>query len=822
MAKKAGKVSKEKSPAYDPKIVEPKWQKYWEKEGIYKFDPDSDREIYSIDTPPPTVSGRLHIGHACSYTHKDIVARYKRLRGFNVFYPFGTDDNGIPSEKLVEKEKNVRSEEMGRQEFVKLCLKTLAKFRKIYIQDCKNIGMSPDWSIFYSTIDAHSQKISQRSFIDLYKKGRQYRKDAPTIWCTKCQTAIAQVQLEDKEVESKFNDLVFKTEDGKEIIIATTRPELLPACVAVFVHPDDQRYKDLVGKHLKVPLFDLKVEVLTDERADPEKETGIVMCCTFGDQTDAEWYKAHDLGLRIAITKDGKMTKLAGKYEGIGIEEARKAIIEDLKKEGLLVGQKKIKHNLNVHDRCGTPIEILKTKQWFVKYLDLKDKFIEQGDKLNWFPKFMQSKYNNWVNGLQWDWCISRQRHYGIPFPVWYCKKCEEVILAEEDQLPVDPLKDKPKMDKCPKCRCKEFIPEKDVMDTWATSSLTPQLATELFKDKPVFKRLHPMNMRTQAHDIISFWLFNTIVKSYLHWDRLPWKDAMISGWVLDPSAKKMSKSKGNTVSPQILLDKYGADALRFWAATNAVGYDSPFKEGELVNGKKNVVKLFNSCKFAIMHLEDYGMQKPKKLDVVDNWILSKLQKLIEFATESFDIYDFTKAQKAVEKFFWHSFCDNYIEFIKDRIYNPDKYGKDAKISAQYALYNVTLAVIKLFAPIMPFITEEVYQMYFASKEEKKSIHISSWPIVDKNLIDEEAEEAGDVLVDIVGCVRKYKSQSNVSLKTPISVLRIHCEDKHKELIPLIEKDILAVCKAEKLEFSKKVDLACDKFPIELGVKLLK
>jgi len=613
---------------YDPKIAEKKWQKYWEQHEIYKFDPnDNEREIFTIDTPPPTVSGEMHLGHSFSYSQMDFMARYQRMTGKNIFYPFGTDDNGLATERLVERKNKVRSVNMKRSEFIKLCLSTLEKIRPNFIQDWKNIGMSCDFSLFYSTINEHCRRISQWSFIDLYNKGREYRKEAPSIWCPECQTAIAQVELEDKEFTTKFNDIVFKV-GSKELIVATTRPELLSSCVAVFIHPHDKRYLKYVGRDAKVPLFNYEVPILVDERADPEKGTGVVMCCTFGDQTDIEWYKAHKLPLRMSITKDGRMTKLAKGYTGLKIKEARSKIIDDLKKNGLLKKQEIHKHMVNVHERCGTPVEILNTKQWFIKYLDLKKQFLKNGKEINWYPEHMRNRLDNWIKGLQWDWCISRQRHFGVPFPVWYCKKCDAEIIADEKDLPVDPMEDNPPVKKC-KCGSTDFIPEKDVLDTWATSSLTPQLAGELVKGKPNYKYIYPYDLRPQAHDIISFWLFNTMVKSQLHYNRNPWKNVTISGWALDPKGKKMSKSKGNVIHPQEMIIKYNADALRFWAAGSKLGEDLPFQEKDLITGKKTVVKLWNASKFALMHLDNFTYDS-YKLEVIDRWLLTKLQKLIK------------------------------------------------------------------------------------------------------------------------------------------------------------------------------------------------
>ncbi len=565
----------------DLKAIETKWRGYWEKEGIYSFDEKTKKKIYSIDTPPPTVSGEMHIGHACSYAQQDFIARYKRMSGYEVFYPFGTDDNGLPTERLVEKKKNVKAKDMPREEFIKLCMNFLKEELPGFIQDWKNIGISCDWKLNYSTINEHCRRIAQWSFLDLYKKGRMQRKDAPAMFCPECKTGVSQVEAQDKEIDSTFNDIVFKV--GKdELVIATTRPELLPACVAVFYNPKDTRYLKYKGKKAKVPLFDFEVPIIEDERADIEKGTGIVMCCTFGDQTDMEWQKAHNLPIKTAITETGEMTELAGQYKGLKIKEARRGIIKELKEKGLLKSQKPIKHMVNVHERCGTEIEFIKSKQWFVHYLDLKDEMLKWGAELNWHPEYMKHRYDNWVKGLQWDWLISNQRYFGVAFPVWYCAKCETPILADEKQLPVEPLKDSPLIKACPKCKSKEFIPEKDVLNTWFTSSMTPQIAIQLVKDKKMQEKLFPMSLRPQAHEIISFWLFNTVVKSRLHFGKNPWKDTAISGFVT-LQGEKMSKSKGNVVRPREVMERYGADAIRYWAASSKLGEDFVYQEKDVL-----------------------------------------------------------------------------------------------------------------------------------------------------------------------------------------------------------------------------------------------
>ncbi|MBW2989204.1 valine--tRNA ligase [Candidatus Woesearchaeota archaeon] len=782
---------------YDPQESEPKWQKLWEKEQVYKFSQESDKEVYSVDTPPPTVSGKMHLGHAFSYSQQDFLVRFHRMLGKNVFYPFGTDNNGVATERLIEKMKKVSSREMERGKFVKLCLETVKKeLIPQYTNDMKRLGLSCDFSIFYDTIDETSQKISQRSFIDLFKKGREYRKEAPAMWCPECQTGISQVECQDKILDSFFNDIIFRV-GSEDLMIATTRPELLPACVAVFYHPDDKRYQKYRGKKAKVPLFDFEVPILPDGKADPEKGTGIVMCCTFGDQTDMEWQKAHSLPIKEAITKAGKMTSLAGKYEGMSVKTARKMILEDLKDARLCIGQEPIKHAVNVHERCGTEIEFIHSKQWFIRYLDLKKDMLKWGSKLNWYPKHMRSRYDHWVKGLQWDWLISRQRSFGVPFPVWYCKNCDEVILADEKDLPVDPIKDKPKIKKCPKCSSQEFIPEKDVLDTWATSSLTPMLAIEKMP-KAVQKKLYPMSLRPQAHDIITFWLFNTVVKSQLHYDINPWKDVAISGHALDPKGKKMSKSKGNVVEPQETIKRYSADCLRFWAAGSKLGDDLPYMEKDLVTAQKFITKLWNASKFAIMHLEDYSGEKPKNLEIMDRWILSKLSRIISSSTASFRKYEYNRTKSDVENFFWHDICDNYLEIIKDRLYNPDRRGKEPRLSAQYGLYTTLLAILKMMAPIMPHITEEIYQLYFRKQEKVKSIHISRWPSPSKT--DEKAEAAGDLAVYALQKARQAKSEKSLSLKTPLKSLSIMGKISEDDF-QLVKEDLAAATKAENISY---------------------
>jgi valyl-tRNA synthetase len=774
---------------FDFKDIEKKWRDFWESEQIYAFSPDSTKKIFSIDTPPPTVSGEMHIGHACSYSQQDFIARFKRMCGFEVFYPFGTDDNGLPTERLVEKRKGIRAKEMPREEFIKICESFLREELPKFRQDWKEIGMSCDFGLNYSTIDEHSRKISQWSFLDLYKQGRVYRKDAPAMWCPECKTGVAQVEVQDREISSAFNDIVFKV--GKEeLLISTTRPELLPACVGIFYNPSDKRYKKYKNKLARVPLFDFDVPIMEDERAKPDKGTGIVMCCTFGDQTDMEWQKAYNLPIKIAIDEHGRMTELSGKYLGMKIKEARKSVIEDLDRAGLLRGQSPLKHAVNVHERCGTEIEFIKSKQWFVRYLDKKEDLLKWGNELKWYPEYMRHRYNNWVNGLQWDWLISNQRYFGISFPLWYCKNCDEPIVADESQLPLDPQSSRPLKGVCSKCGCKEFIPETDVLNTWFTSSMTPQIAVQL-ADERVRKKLFPMSLRPQAHDIITFWLFNTIAKSRFHYSKNPWKETIISGFVTF-AGEKMSKSRGNVVRPQEIIERYGADAVRYWAAGSKLGEDMDYQEKEILAGKKFVTKILNATNFIFSNL-DYQKNIPR-IEEIDRIFLGQLNKVVEISTHSFEEYNYARAKAETESFFWRAFTDNYLEIVKRRVYNG---SQEERASACYTLYRVLLTILKLMAPFTPYIAEEIYQSNFRKTEGDRSIHISSWP-KKLDIKEKTSDEAvWNKLLEVITLVRQKKSESKKSMKTEI---KLTLPETDMKILSSVKRDLLDVVNAKELE----------------------
>ncbi len=763
------------------KKIEEKYQKYWEENKIYKFVQSPKKKTYSIDTPPPTVSGKMHIGHAFSYAQQDFIVRFKRMNQ-SVFYPFGTDDNGLPTERLIEKIKNVKSKDMSRSDFIDLCLKTLKQITPDFIQDWKDLGISCDYDVSYSTINKNSQKLSQKSFLELYKKGDIYKKDFPTLWCPECQTSIAQAELEDKQVNTLFSTLKFEVNE-KTILIATTRPELLGACVAVFVHPDDKRYKEFINKKAKIPLFNYEVQIIADKSAEIEKGTGAMMVCSYGDKYDVDAINKHKLIPKIIFNKDGTMN--LEPYKGLSIKQARERILEDLKSKDLISKQEKIHNIVNTHDKCGTPIEFISTEQWFIKILDKKKKLIEQGNKIKWHPEFMHKRYLNWVNGLEWDWSISRDRHFGISIPAWYCSDCEETILASESELPVDPTK----TNKICKICKKQAKPESKVLDTWATSSLTPQIASSIVNNKVKI----PYSLRPQAHDIIRTWAFYTITKAYLHENKIPWNDIMISGFV-KLEGEKMSKSKGNTIAPQEIINEYGADALRFWAAGSKLGEDLDYQEKDLVTGKKFVIKLQNASKFVFMNLNGFNGKKPSKLETIDKLFLGKLNQLIKRTTTAFESYEYSKARQEIERFFWSDFADNYLEIIKKRIYN--KKGQK-KQSAQYTLYKSLLTTLKLIAPIMPFITEELYQIYFKKIEKEKSIHLSEWPKFKEEKLETKKL---DLFYNILGEIRQEKSNNKKPMNSEI-ILTLE-QIKQKELDKTMG-DMIDVSGAKQIKTGK-------------------
>lgn len=798
---------------YNAKEKEAKWLNYWQENKIYEFKPDK-RKIYSIDTPPPTVSGSIHIGHIFSYSQTEMIARYKRLRGYNVFYPFGFDDNGLPSERLVEKEQGKKAAEIGREEFSKLCYDTTDKYEAEFQELFSKMGVSTDWDIHYKTVSSSTIKVSQLSFLDLINKGHCYHKESPALWCNECLTSIAQAELETKTIKTTFNYVKFKTvEDGKEFTIATTRPELLPAIVCVFVNPEDEKHKSLIGKTAHIPVIDGEVPIMADEKVAIDKGTGVVMCCTFGDQTDIEWWKKYNLPLKYIFTNDGRIIDSVPNYGGLKIKEARKQIIEDLQNGGYIEKIEELEHEVQTHERCGKEVEYAVMNQWFIDIMNHKEDFIRIGNEIKWHPDYMHARYDEWVNNVAWDWCISRQRYFGVPFPVWYCKECSEVILAKQEDLPVNPLTDKPPVSCCPKCGCKEFVPESDVMDTWATSSVTPLINMHYGEKDNYEALLKPMSLRTNASEIIRTWDFYTIVKSFYHFGMRPWDNVMISGFVMASKGEKISKSKGNSkVEPLSLIDQYSADVIRYWAASGRLGTDIVFSEETLLRGKKLVNKLWNVAKFIEMHLSDYTDKPFDDYEYIDKWILGSFQEMEKNFLRYLDEYEVGLALNTLEKFFWN-FCDNYIEIVKHRLYRPEEFGEIPRYSGQKTVSTLLYKLLQDFSIFFPFITEEIYQELF---KDQKSVHITEIKPLEFNF--ESEIKNGDLMMNIISEARGEKTINNVSLKTPIKNLVLKVNKELEEAINCSIKDFKATLFIDNLTM-QLVDKDYEVEKIELNLE---
>ncbi len=803
---------------YDYRTAEEKISKYWEDNDIYKFSSkDGLKGVYSVDTPPPYVSSaHLHVGHVMSYSQAEFIIRYKRMKGFNVFYPMGFDDNGLPTERYVEKKYKINKSKITRQEFIDLCLKETKAGIEIYKSLWKSVGISADYGLSYSTIDERCRKTAQKSFLDLYGKGLIERRNEPILWCPQCRTSLAQADVILEEFGGVLYDIEFKSAEGKSLIISTTRPELLGGCVAVYANPADERYRFLEGQSVKTPLYNENVPVKYDESVDMSYGTGLMMVCTWGDAEDVKKWKEHNLDTAIIIDRAGRLNELSGNYAGLNVKDAKKSIVEDLRKISAIKAEKPLNHNVGVHDRCTAPVEFILAEQWFIKILDGKDKFIDAGSQMTWHPEFMKARYDEWISNLKWDWNISRQRFYGVPFPVWYCSECGEVITASENELPVDPVVNSPKIGKCPKCGGNKFEPETDVMDTWMTSSMTPLINSlwvyEDAESKELYNTIYPMGLRPQAQEIIRTWLFYTVVKSIYHTGKIPFKDVMISGWGLDKNGRKMSKSLGNFVSPEEITAKYSADALRYWASKANLGQDLRFNEEDVANGRRLSIKIWNAVRFLITNVEpEFNPYEHNitelELSRIDEWILTELENTLKACGNYMESYDYSLCLRTLQDFFYNSYCDNYLEIIKNVFWDESEENTGRKKSVLNVMYFVSLNSIKIFAPFMPFITEELYLTFYKRYEKDKSIHLSSWPEFRNELIFGGSVKISGILLNILEAARKLRTNLNLHQNHKVSKILIQTLNQdYIDAINDISADIRSAVRAERMIFSDKAD----------------
>jgi valyl-tRNA synthetase len=791
---------------FDILAIEEKWQKEWERLGIYKFDwKDEKRPIFSIDTPPPYPSGEFHMGNMLNWTYFDMVARYKRMRGFNVYFPQGWDCHGLPTEVETEEFYKIKKTDVPPDRFRKLCEGFVNKYIDIVKEAIIRMGCSPDWTTEYRTMNPDYWRRTQLSFIILYKKGFIYQGTHPINWCPRCETAIADAEVEYETREGTLHYIKFALDHEQYLTIATTRPELLVACVTVAVNPNDERHKRYVGRTIHVPIAGQKVKIIAEDMVDPEFGTGVVMICTYGDKADVRSVTKHHLPVIMSVTETGRMNESAGKYAGLTVAEAKKAVARDLEKQGLLEKTEKLQQEIGVCWRCGAPIEILERKQWFMKTRCLAEEVEKTALEVKWYPEYMKARLIDWAKSLDWDWVISRQRVFATPIPIWYCAECNEIILAEPDWVPIDPKLEKPKLDRCPKCGHTGFIAEKDVLDTWMDSSISSAVHAG-WPDSRDWKRLFPASMHPSGTDIIRTWAYYLMVRNLALFNEKPYKSCLINGMVLGNDGTKMSKSKGNYTPAPSILNKYGADAARQWAAGGgATGSDIPFRQPDVEYGWRFTRKLWNAARFTSLLLKDYEPAGRPKLELLDTWLLSKLERTVKKATEAFENCQFNIALEEIRNFTWHEFCDQYIEAAKDRLYKPDYYGKESREAAQYTLHTALSRILQLLAPVMPHISEEIYQAISAGEIERKSIHTTQWPAFDEKQVNEEAEEYGNLVTSLISQIRREKSENKMPLNTPIKLLKIFAENKKNALtLEKATRDIAGPCKTEKIEIIAK------------------
>ncbi|HEY6495447.1 MAG TPA: valine--tRNA ligase [Trebonia sp.] len=814
--------------------LEAAWSVRWEADQVYRFDRSRPRaEVYAIDTPPPTVSGSLHVGHVFSYTHADIVARYQRMNGKAVFYPIGWDDNGLPTERRVQNVHGVRCDPsvaydpsfappeapgknalgVSRRNFIDLCERLTEIDERAFEDMWRRVGLSVDWSLLYTTVSAGTRRVSQRAFLHNLARGEAYRAEAPTLWDVTDQTAVAQAELEDRDYPGAFHRISFHALDGAPVWIETTRPELLPACVALVAHPDDERYRHLFGSVARTPVFGVEVPVYAHPLAEPDKGSGIAMVCTFGDLTDVTWWRELNLPTRAIIGRNGRLLssppagvpqapyeQLAGKT----VFSARARMVELLRESGDLDGEPRpVTRPVKFYERGDKPLEIVTSGQWYIRNggrdATIRSELLDRGRELNWHPAHMRVRYENWVAGLSGDWLVSRQRFFGVPFPVWYPLNAagepayDAPIVPPEDALPVDPASDPaPGYQESQRGVPGGFIADPDVMDTWATSSLTPLIAGRWGTDDDLFARVFPMHLRPQSHEIIRTWLFSTVTRAHLEFGTLPWSDVAISGWILDPDRKKMSKSKGNVVVPTDLLDQYGSDAVRYWAANGRYGVDTAFDPGQLKVGRRLAIKILNASKF-VLSLD--GPVGPAT-SAVDRSLLAALDQVAGEASASLAAYDHGGALEATERFFW-MFCDDYLELVKARAYGEGPGGASARGTLRRALD----VLLRLFAPFLPFVTEEVWSWW-----REGSVHATAWPAPPSGASD---APAGDPAVlataaHVLGLVRKAKTAAKLSMRAEAA--RVVVRGPDEAVVRASEPDLRAAGNIADFAFEHGLD----------------
>jgi len=786
---------------YQPHVIEAKWQRTWEEWGIYRFNRgDTARPAYSIDTPPPYPSGNFHMGNVLNWVYFDMVARYKRMDGYNVLFPQGWDCHGLPTEVQVEHECGIRRSSVPPDEFIALCKKYVDRYVHVMKEAIVNLGCSIDWTTEFKTMDPGYWRKTQLSFLIMYKKGLVYRGKHPVNWCPRCETAIADAEVEYDARRGKLHYITFNLAEGGVLKIATTRPELLPACVAVAVHPGDEGYKRYIGCEVIVPLFNRRVRILDDEGVDPNFGTGVVMICTYGDKTDVKWVAKYGFKVVECLDERGYMTQAAGKYAGLSVEDCRVRIVEDLKNAGMLDKEEAIEQKIGRCWRCDNPVEILERNQWFMNVRALTDAVVKNTLEVKWVPDHMKWHQVNWAKSLDWDWVISRQRIFATPIPVWYCKGCGEVVPAEESWLPIDPRLEKPKVVICPKCGLGDFTPETGVFDTWMDSSISCAVYAG-WPDSSDWRRLFPADLHPSGMDIIRTWAYYLMVRHLAIFDEKPYKTCLINGMVLGSDGRKMSKHLGNFVTAPEVLEKYCADAMRQWAAAGGVtGSDIPFRWEDVDYAWRFLIKLWNASRFVSIQLKDYQPSSDEaQLRLLDRWLLSKLEGLAKTVTEAFENFQFNIAVEALRNFVWHIFCDHYLEVIKYRLYQPDVRDGEDRLAAQQVMDKALLRILRFLAPVCPYITEEIYQSIQAEDKGYRSIHVSPWPKPRLELIDEEVEKQGDVAVAVIAEIRRAKARSRKPLSASIKEVVIYAGDA-VETLEKTRDDIVGTCKIEGLK----------------------